>query len=46
MFVEAQPVGRATMAWRIVDAASGVLERGEVNVKALEEVQPWSESEP
>jgi len=41
VFVESQPLGKSTMQWRIVDAADGELERGEVDVAELRRVQPW-----
>ncbi len=42
IFVEAQPLGRSTMAYRIHDAATGVIERGEVDVAGCRERQPWA----
>jgi hypothetical protein len=39
--VEAQPLGRPTMAYRIYDAASGLLDSGSVDVKAMQTRQPW-----
>jgi hypothetical protein len=41
VFVESQPMGRPTLAWTIADAASGVLEKGEISVAELEALQPW-----
>lgn len=41
VFVEAQPMGRATLSWTIADAATGVRETGEVKVRDLEDLQPW-----
>jgi hypothetical protein len=41
IFVESQPLGGRTMRWRIVDAARGEVERGEVTVAELRERQPW-----
>jgi hypothetical protein len=41
ILVESQPLGRATMAYRIVDVATGELERGELDVRVLRERQPW-----
>jgi len=41
LFVEAQPVFRPGIAWRIVDAHDGLLEQGTSNVKDLEKLQPW-----
>jgi hypothetical protein len=29
------------MAWKIVDAASGVLEEGETRIADMREMQPW-----
>ena len=42
IFVEAQPLGRPTMAYRIHDARTGRLEAGELEVRALRARQPWS----
>jgi hypothetical protein len=42
IFVEAQPLGRSTMAYRIHDAATGLIERGEVEVAGCRERQPWA----
>jgi Transmembrane protein of unknown function (DUF3556) len=39
--LEAQPLGRATLDYRIHDAAQGVLERGELEVAELRTRQPW-----
>lgn len=44
IFVEAQPLLGRTQAWRIVDAASGELARGELPVAELLQRQPWSAS--
>ncbi len=41
IFVESQPMGRATHTWTISDAATGVRETGEIAVKDLLELQPW-----
>ncbi len=41
IFVESQPMGRATHAWTIADAATGVRETGEIVVKELLGLQPW-----
>jgi len=41
IFVEGQPFGRATMAYRIHDAATGLLEDGTLDVRAMRERQPW-----
>lgn len=42
IFVESQPMGRGTMEYRIVDAKTGLLEKGELDVAALRERQPWA----
>jgi hypothetical protein len=42
IFVEAQPLGRKTMAYRIHDAATGLIERGEVEVSGCRARQPWA----
>jgi hypothetical protein len=41
IFVESQPLGRATLAYRIVDARTGLLEAGELDVHAMRGRQPW-----
>jgi hypothetical protein len=41
LFVEPQPLGRSMLAYRIVDAQSGLLESGALDVSALCERQPW-----
>lgn len=42
IFVESQPLFRKTLRYRIVDAATGELERGELSVDELRSRQPWS----
>jgi hypothetical protein len=42
IFVESQPLGRAALDYRIVDAASGLLERGQLPVSELRSRQPWA----
>lgn len=42
IFVEAQPLGRRTQAYRIVDAATGELEAGRLAVDELRARQPWA----
>ncbi len=42
IFVESQPLGGTALGYRIVDAASGELERGELDVAELRTRQPWS----
>jgi len=39
--VESQPLFGKTHAWRIVDAADGELESGEIAIAGLRERQPW-----
>ena len=41
IMVESQPLGRGTLQWRIVDGHDGLLERGEAEVAALRQRQPW-----
>jgi hypothetical protein len=41
IFVEAQPLGGSTLTYRIADAKTGTLERGELPVAALRAAQPW-----
>ena len=41
IFVESQPMGRATHSWTIADAATGVRDTGKIRVKDLLELQPW-----
>jgi Transmembrane protein of unknown function (DUF3556) len=41
IFVEGQPFGRSTMAYRIHDAATGLLDEGTVDVRAMRQRQPW-----
>jgi hypothetical protein len=41
IFVEPEPLGRATLAYRIVDASTGLIEAGELPVAELRGRQPW-----
>ena len=41
IFLESQPAGKATMHWRIVDAASGQLDEGHITTAHLLDHQPW-----
>jgi hypothetical protein len=41
IFVEGQPLGRATMDYRIHDAATGLIEAGTLDVNAMRQRQPW-----
>ncbi len=42
VFVESQPLGRSTLAYRIADARTGTIERGDLAVSELRARQPWS----
>ena len=42
IFVESQPLGRGTMAYRIHDASTGLIEAGELDVDELRQRQPWA----
>lgn len=44
IFVESQPLGGRSQRYRIVDAATGELEAGEVTIEELRATQPWSAS--
>ncbi len=44
VFVEAQPLGGSTLAYRIHDAKAGLIERGELAVAELQTRQPWARS--
>jgi hypothetical protein len=41
IFVEGQPFGKPTMAYRIHDAATGLLDAGTLDVRELRQRQPW-----
>ncbi len=41
LMVESQPMGRPRLHWRIHDAADGLLEEGEADVRSLVSRQPW-----
>nr|MBK7070211.1 DUF3556 domain-containing protein [Deltaproteobacteria bacterium] len=41
IFVESQPLGRGTLAYRIVDAKTGPRAQGELDVADLRSRQPW-----
>ena len=41
IFVESQPLGKSTLAWRVADAKSGTRERGAAEVQELMSRQPW-----
>ncbi|MCA9699184.1 MAG: DUF3556 domain-containing protein, partial [Myxococcales bacterium] len=42
LMLESQPLGRSRLRWRIVDAATGPIEEGELTVAELRSGQPWS----
>jgi hypothetical protein len=44
IMVEAQALGAATLAYRIHDASSGQRAAGTINVRELQNLQPWSEA--
>jgi hypothetical protein len=39
--VEAEPLGRPTLHYRILDAKTGLLEEGHADVRELRTLQPW-----
>ncbi|HEY2734741.1 MAG TPA: DUF3556 domain-containing protein, partial [Polyangiales bacterium] len=41
VFIESEPLHLRTLDYRIVDAAQGELERGQLDVSRLRECQPW-----
>jgi hypothetical protein len=41
IFVEGQPFGRATMDYWIHDAATGLMDAGTLDVRAMRQRQPW-----
>ena len=41
IMVEAQPFGRSTLHYRVLDAKKGLLEEGHADVHALRSRQPW-----
>lgn len=41
ILVESQPLGGSSHAWKIVDAATGVLARGETAIADIVDLQPW-----
>jgi hypothetical protein len=44
IFVESQPLGRSTLAFRILDAKTGLLEAGTLEVGELRQRQPWAKA--
>jgi Transmembrane protein of unknown function (DUF3556) len=41
VFVESQPLGQSSLAYRVVDAKTGVIEAGHVAIADLRARQPW-----
>src|SRR5258708_21202472 len=46
IFVESQPFGKSTLSYRIVDARSGRLAAGELEIGDLLKRQPWGDESP
>ena len=44
IFIESQPLGKSTLDYRICDASTGELERGQVQISDLRARQPWAAS--
>ncbi len=42
IFVESQPLGRSTLRYRILDAKTGLMEAGDLDVRELRQRQPWA----
>jgi hypothetical protein len=45
VMIESQPLFGRFMHWKVVDAASGLLEEGEFEVALMRELQPWPTGE-
>ena len=45
IMVESQPLLGRTMKWKIVDAKSGVVEKGETEIAPMQAFQPWPTGE-
>jgi len=43
IMVESQPMGKSTLHYRILDAKTGLLEQGHVQISDLRKRQPWGE---
>ena len=43
LFIESQPLHRFAVEYRITDAAKGLVERGEVPIADLRELNAWDE---
>jgi hypothetical protein len=46
IFVESQPLGGHSLAYRIVDACTGTIDEGELPTSLLRAMQPWGEAAP
>lgn len=46
IMVESQPLGRSTLHYRILDAGTGLIEEGDVDVRELRTRQPWAVAVP
>lgn len=44
--IESQPLHRATLDYRLLDAATGELDRGRLQISQLRELQPWESLGP
>lgn len=44
--IESQPMHRQTLDYRLLDAATGVLDRGRIPLAQLRGLQPWESLEP
>jgi Transmembrane protein of unknown function (DUF3556) len=42
IFVESQPLGSSTLRYRILDAKTGLMEAGDLDVRELRQRQPWA----
>ena len=45
VMVESQPLFGRTMHWKIVDAASGLIDEGETEIARMRGLQPWPTGE-
>jgi hypothetical protein len=46
IMLESQPIHRPWQEYRIVDAATGTVEKGRINVADMVRLQPWLDGEP
>jgi hypothetical protein len=42
IFVEAQPLARSTLSYRVVDGRSGSIEKGDLSIAELLTRHPWN----